>query len=415
MLGASTQLSAASGIFAVYGLGSISALHYYWLAVVGLGLAALLLLLAITLRETPRWLIKHGYNSKALENMIFFKGNNYDVSSDLAVLEMQIGKEKTINGINVLQKFGNRSTFHPLVLSIIVMFFQQFCGINAVVFYAEDIFEQTKYKNNAAFVSSFAVGGTELFGTLIGVILTDLLGRRVLLVCSGIGMFLSSGAMGAFYFLNLEPYCHPGSSKCMDDLNPLAITSIILYVMSFSIAWGGLPWLLLSEMLPLRVRGAGMGIAGGASWIFAAVVTGFFKEYQKALKPWGAFWSFSLICVLSVLFVIIFIPETKGKSLEDIDNYFSKKSHKDYNEFMDGELSISTDLKWITHNYIKCMYKYTFVTEWFCWVSRFCVSNFALITKKLSYTAPWNNGIDQVHKVKESMDDALLILTTSVI
>ena len=345
MLGASTQLSAASGIFAVYGLGSISTLHYYWLAVVGLGLAALLLLLAITLRETPRWLIKHGYNSKALENMIFFKGNNYDVSSDLAELEMQIGKEKTINGINVLQKFGNRSTFHPLVLLIIVMFFQQFCGINAVVFYAEDIFEQTKYKNNAAFVSSFAVGGTELFGTLIGVILTDLLGRRVLLVCSGIGMFLSSGAMGAFYFLNLEPYCHPGSSKCMDNLNPLAITSIILYVMSFSIAWGGLPWLLLSEMLPLRVRGAGMGITGGASWIFAAVVTGFFKEYQKALKPWGAFWSFSLICVLSVLFVIIFIPETKGKSLEDIDNYFSKKSHKDYNEFMDGELSISTDHK----------------------------------------------------------------------
>ena len=324
----------------MYGLGSINTLYYYWLALIGLGIAALLLLLGITLRETPRWLIKHGYNDKALESMIFFKGSNYDISSELAELKVLIGKEETINGIKVLKKFSNKSAFKPLVLAIMVMFFQQFCGINAVIFYAEDIFKQTKYKDNSALISSFAVGGTELFGTLIGVILIDLLGRRILLICSGVGMFLSSGVMGTFYFLTLEPYCHPGSPKCRDELNPLAIVSIILYVMSFSIAWGGLPWLLLSEIFPLRVRGAGMGLAGGASWIFAAIVTGFFKEYQKAIKPWGAFWSFSLICALSVLFVIIFIPETKGKSLEDIEEYFSKNS---YYESTDAELSESAD------------------------------------------------------------------------
>ena len=340
IFGASTQLSASVGIFAVYGLGSVNTLYYYWLALVGLGIAVLLLLLGITLKETPRWLIKHGYNDKAFESMIFFKGSNYDISSELAELKVVIGKEQFFNGIKVLKDFTNKSTLKPLVLSIMVMFFQQFCGINAVVFYAEDIFKQTKYKNDAALVSSFAVGGTELFGTLIGVILIDLLGRRILLICGGVGMFLSSGAMGTFYFFNLEPYCHPGSPKCRDDLNPLAIVSIILYVMSFSIAWGGLPWLLLSEIFPLRVRGAGMGLAGGASWIFAAIVTGFFKEYQKALKPWGAFWSFSLVCAFSVLFVIIFVPETKGKSLEDIEVYFSKNS---YYESTDAELSQSAD------------------------------------------------------------------------
>lgn len=325
----------------MYGLGIISKFYYYWLALVGLGIAFSLLLLAITLKETPRWLIKHGYNDKARKSMIFFKGNDYDISSELAELKLRIGKEEAIvNETKVREKFESKSTFKPLVLSIIIMFFQQFCGINAVVFYAQDIFEETKYKTNAALVSSFTVGGTELFGTLIGVILTDLLGRRILLVCSSLGMFLSSGAMGTFYFLNSEPYCHPGSLKCRDDLNPLAIVSIILYVMSFSIAWGGLPWLLLSEIFPLHIRGVGMGLAGGASWIFAAIVTGFFKEYQKAVKPWGAFWSFSLICVLSMLFVIIFIPETRGKSLEDIENYFSKNSNKEYKE-SDAELSVS--------------------------------------------------------------------------
>lgn len=306
----------------------------------GLGVAALLLLLGISLRETPRWLIKHGYNDKARDSMIFFNGNNYDISSELAELKVLIGREDTVNGIKVLKNFAKKPSLKPLVLSIILVFFQQFCGINAVIFYAQDIFEQTKYKNNAAFVSSFSVGATELFGTFIGFILTDILGRRILLICGGLGMFLSNGLMGTFYFLNLEPYCHPGSAKCMDDLNPLAIVSIILYVMSFSIAWSGIPWLLISEIFPLRVRGAGMGVAGGISWIFAAIVTGFFKEYQKALKPWGAFWSFSLICVLSVLFVIIFIPETKGKSLEDIEDYFSKNT---YFESTDEELSASAD------------------------------------------------------------------------
>ena len=120
--------------------------------------------------------------------MTFFKGNNYGSSSELAELKALIKKENSITGIRVLRDFTNKSTFKPLVLSIIIMFFQQFCGLNAVVFYAEheDIFKQTKYKNNAALVSSFAVGGTELIGTVIGVILTDLLGRRILLVCSSL-------------------------------------------------------------------------------------------------------------------------------------------------------------------------------------------------------------------------------------
>lgn len=272
---------------------------------------------------------------------MFFRGNDYDVSSKLAEMKVQLGKEQTINGIKVLKEFTKKSAFRPLILSIMLVFFQQFCGIGAVLFYAEDIFEQTKYKNNAAFVSSLAVGGTGLFGTLIGVILIDLFGRRILLVCGGLGMFLSSGAMGTFYFLNSEPYCHPGSPKCKDNLNPLAIASIGLYNMSFSIAWSGLPFLLFSELLPMRVRGAGMGLAGGIGWIFAAIVTGFFKEYQQALKLWGAFWSFSLICALSVLFVIIFIPETRGKSLEDIEDYFSTSPNND--EDTDLELSKSTD------------------------------------------------------------------------
>ena len=350
LFGATTQLSVAIGIFAVYGLGIISVLDYYWLALVGLGITVVFLFMAMTLWETPRWLIKHGYANKARDSLLFFRGSSYDVSSEQTEIEIQVGNEENLSGMTLLKIFRASSTLRPIVLSIFIMFFQQFCGINAVIFYAEDIFELTKYKNNAALVSSFAVGATEVLGTFIGVILADLAGRRILLAAGGFGMFLSSGAMGAFYYLNSEPYCHPGSSDCKDNLNPLAIASIIVYVMSFSIAWGGLPWLLLSEIIPLRVRGAGMGIAGGASWVFAAFVTGFFKEYQKLIKPWGAFWSFSLICALSIIFVTVFIPETKGKSLEDIEHYFSRnivpEPFSQDKLCEDSEMSSSTDYEY---------------------------------------------------------------------
>ena len=352
LFGATTQLSVAIGIFAVYGLGSISVLDYYWLALVELGITVVFLFMAMTLWETPRWLIKHRHTNKVRKSLLFFRGSSYDVSSELTEIEVQVENEENLSGMTMLKIFSASSTIRPLVLSIFIMFFQQFCGINAVIFYAEDIFELTKYKDNAALVSSFAVGGTEVLGTFIGVILADLAGRRILLAAGGVGMFLSSGAMGVFYYFNSEPYCDPGSTDCKENLNPLAIASIIVYVMSFSIAWGGLPWLLLSEIIPLRVRGAGMGIAGGASWVFAALVTGFFKEYQKLIKPWGAFWSFSLICALSVIFVLVFIPETRGKSLEDIEHYFSKNIVP-AEQFSDGklceqdsEMSFSTDYEY---------------------------------------------------------------------
>lgn len=143
-------------------------------------------------------------------------------------------------------------------------------------------------------------------------------------------MTCSMAGMGTYAYLTNEPYCHPDTSTsvnfttthCVKNLEPLAITSMMCYIIGFSIGWGALPWLLSSEIIPMRVRGIGMGIATFVNFSFVAIITGAFEDYQKAVRLWGAFWSFGLMCFLAVIFVAVFIPETKGKSLEEIERYF---------------------------------------------------------------------------------------------
>ena len=98
------------------------------------------------------------------------------------------------------------------------------------------------------------------------------------------------------------------------------------YIMGFSLGWGAITFLITSEPIPLRIRGAGVGIATCVNWIAAIIITGGFKDYEKAVKPWGVSWSFSLMCFLAVIFVAVFIPETKGRSLEQIESYFKSTS-----------------------------------------------------------------------------------------
>ena len=166
--------------------------------------------------------------------------------------------------------------------------------------------------------------------TLVGVILTDIVGRKILLTIGGITMCVSLVVLSVCDFLNNKPYCHPDANpsdpKCEDHLQPLAITAIMFYIVGFSIGWGALPWLLASELIPLRVKGTGVGITTCFNWICATIVLLSFGSYQDAVEPWGSFLilSYAIICLLSVIFVLLFVPETKGKSLEEIENYFNR-------------------------------------------------------------------------------------------
>lgn len=316
------QLAFTGGMF----LGQLIGIYipYYWLAVIPLGFTTLFTVLATTIVETPRWLMTQGRNYEARNLLRWLRGLDYDVDQELQDIESVLS-QNNLTFVEALREFKNKSVYYPLILVCVVFFFRQFCGISAILLYAEEIFKQAHIKS-PGLTSSLAVGGIQIISSAIGIFMPDLFGRRKLLIISCITMFLSMGTMGAYEYLTNKPYCHPpDDAKCENHLYPLAIASIACFVATYSAGISIASWVLLPEFVPLRVRGIGAGIILFVNWGSTIIVAGLFGNYESVLKPWGTYWTFSFICFCGALFSIVFIPETKGKSLEEIEHYFERR------------------------------------------------------------------------------------------
>ena len=317
------QLALTSGTF----LGQIIGVYipYYWLAMIPLAFTLSFIVFSTTIKETPRWLMTQGRRYEAKNVLMWLRGPNYDVERELQDIQERILSEKKLTLTEIIKEFKKRSVYYPVILASVVMFFRQFSGVFAILFNAEDIFKQADVKS-PGLTSSLATGGVQIIASVIGVFIADRFGRRKLLIVSGIMMCLSHGTMGIYEYLNSRPYCHPPNDfKCKNHLWPLAIASIACYIANYTAGFGAIARLLLPELIPLRIRGVGIGISFFVSWSSTIFVAGLFDNYENAVRPWGAFWTLSFICFCSVIFVALFIPETKGKSLEEIERSFKER------------------------------------------------------------------------------------------
>ena len=319
-------ISIASGILLIQLCGIIPGATYYWLPIVPLvTLIVFAFLMTLTTKETPRWLQKTKRIKGARLVLLWLRGEKYDVDKEQREIAEQIAREKKLN---ILQKFKERSTLYPLFLGCCLTAFQQLSGINAVTFYSEVIFSGVRgISDNADIISAFCVGGTQVLGTCFLLAFVDKFGRRKLLLVNGTLMCVSAASMGVYYIFNSRPFCDPDNeenNECITALNPVAVISIMVYTCGFASAWGALPYMVGAELLPLSVRGSGLGIKTFVGWLSATVVLLSFEPYQEAVNPWGAFFTFSFIIFFAVLFVYKFIPETKGKTLEEIQQQFFK-------------------------------------------------------------------------------------------
>ena len=316
------QLVSAIGVFVAQVVGTY--ITYYWLAVITLGVITLFTLLSITLKETPRWLMTQKREHEAHVVLLWLRGAKYDVDKELKEVaqQLELTSKTRINFSETVKELKKKSVFYPIVIAVILVFFQQFSGVAAILYNAEDIFKDANVKS-PGLLSSIAVGGVQIVATFIGTLLADIVGRRILLLISITVTCVSLVVMGTYEYLNEEPYCHPpDDSKCKSHLYPMAIASIGCVVAGFSIGMGGLPWIITSEIVPLKIRGFAVGIVTGFSNIFVIITTGLFRNYEDAVHSWGAFWSFALVCFVGIIYIAVFIPETKGKSLEEIEKSF---------------------------------------------------------------------------------------------
>ena len=321
------------GILLNYSIGSIPGFPYFNNSLVAAGISVAFLLMMVWLKETPRWLVSKGHKNEACQVLIWLRGPTIDITEEIMDIELS----ENISLWKSWKKLTGKSVAAPTVIVVVVVILQEAVGIGVIVAYAADIFKNVGM-NNPKITAAYAVGGTMFFTSYLSIFTIEYFGRKLLLIISGLGMMIGTFSLGIFFYITRPSICSSNSTlvyvselqqaannfHCNSQYAPLAIISMIIYLIGFSIGWGPVPYTLLAELLPFRIRGLTGGFASFFNLATAAIFSLFFINYYHFVHLWFAWWSFTVINGGAILFVIIFIRETKGKTLEDIEKYYQK-------------------------------------------------------------------------------------------
>lgn len=207
----------------------------------------------------------------------------------------------------------SETVYSPLIIAIMLKIFRQFEGISTILSFASRILTQADFKG--ANSTEIVVAVIQVVSSLLSCVLIDRLNRRSLYIFTCLLMGISLAALGcSFYFLHLP--------------KSLTLIAMCVYILSFATGVGPLTYLLPTELLPTRVRGAASAIAIEINYLSAFVVVNLYTKMESKLHSYGCFWIYAVVCLISAIFVYYAIPETKGKTLEEIEEWFMEKSTK---------------------------------------------------------------------------------------
>ncbi|XP_015918280.1 facilitated trehalose transporter Tret1 [Parasteatoda tepidariorum] len=309
-LGSRFQLFICKGIIISSILGVF--LPWQWFAIAGavVGVSALLCVLFIP--ESPRWLVLQNKQSEAVEAVNFLYGSTGASSVNQLVSESLNIESSSI----ALHEILHPTFYKPAFLSIILMIFQQFSGSNAILYYTVSIFKQAGSFINPVFSNLLVAVAMYIF-TLIATFSMDVIGRKKALYLSGMVTAISLSAMSVYLLVSSH------DNKFKSNFSFMPLVCLIIYIAGFSLGLGPIPWLMMSEMSPVRGRGIICGLGTAFSWFFAFIVTKTFLQIEDLVGNIGAYWIYSGFCLCVCFFASFFLPETKGRTLEEIENHFA--------------------------------------------------------------------------------------------
>ncbi|XP_063220078.1 facilitated trehalose transporter Tret1-like isoform X2 [Bacillus rossius redtenbacheri] len=291
-----------------------SYLDWSQLAILGSFLPVPFFICMFLIPETPRWLISKGNHERAQKSLQWLRGKDSDIGPEFSAIEdTHNASLKTETTIWDLFKKPN---LKPLAISIGLMFFQQLSGINAVIFYTASIFKMSGSTINEN-LATIIVGLVNFGSVFVATILIDRLGRKVLLYISATAMTISLIILGTFFSFKSAEYC-------VEAYGWIPLVSFVIYVVGFSLGYGPIPWLMMGEILPAKIRGSAASLTTGFNWACTFVVTKTFLDILNILGMGGTFFLFACICFTSIFFVFFLVPETQGKSLEDIEKNMTR-------------------------------------------------------------------------------------------
>ncbi|XP_062552042.1 facilitated trehalose transporter Tret1-like [Armigeres subalbatus] len=308
------------GIVFTYALGLD--MNVFWLSV-ACGLVPILYgVLFFFMPNTPTFLVHRKQESKAIDAIKWLRGSNFDTTFEIDEIrsqQHQIATTDVARGKRSSWKmFRQPATIRALIVMLGVMFFMQASGVNAVLFYSTSIFQAANVAVDPE-LATIIIGCIQVFGTLLSSLVVDRLGRRVLLLTSGGAMCISVLTLGVYFMLLSDD---PGNqvSAAANPTGWIPLVALCFYVAVFSVGFGPVPWLLLGEIFAAEVKGPASALANMTSFGMSFILSLVFPLARQSIGSGPLFLIFSAFCALAVVFVAIVVPETKGKSLNEIQS-----------------------------------------------------------------------------------------------
>jgi SP family arabinose:H+ symporter-like MFS transporter len=316
-LGTLFQLGIVTGIFLtlfinklIQGMGDDAwntTSGWRWMLAMEVVPAVVFIALLFAVPESPRWLANHGRDDEARR-----------------VLERAAGPEHAASELNAIRETARREEgafselfvgpfLRPLVIAVVLMACSQFCGINAIMYYSTRIFESAGAGRNAAFTSSVWVGLINFMFTFVAIGFVDRAGRRPLLLIGTAVQVIALALVGWMFHVQAHGI---GLLVC-----------VVLFIAAFAMALGPVGWLFCSEVFPNKLRGRAMSLAALTVWVSCYIVAQTFPMLNDspAIGPVKTFWAYAAVSLFAFIFVLVFVPETRGRTLEEIETMWSRK------------------------------------------------------------------------------------------
>lgn len=318
------QLAITIGIFIAYLVDQALINNDMWRVMLGVSAvpAILLFVVMLPMPDSPRWFVKVGRRNDALKAL---KKVRPDVDADAEITEIEKAAHDDDANKATWGEVFSKKLRKPLMIGIGLAVFQQITGINAIIYYANKIFAQAGFATpeDQAAATTWAIGGVNVLATLIAVFYVDRFGRRPLLLAGLVGMASALVTVGiSFHFMDNADTSGAGTGG-PTTAGIITLVALVVFIASFAFSLGPVVWTVINEIFPNRVRGRAVAVATAVNWGSAWLVSQFFLTLIDSIGNSATFYLFGAFSVIAYIWIWKTVPETKGRSLEQIQEIWN--------------------------------------------------------------------------------------------
>jgi sugar porter (SP) family MFS transporter len=312
-LGSFMQLFIVIGLLFSYALGPYMSISAFNIICV-VAPCVFLIVFYIFIPESPYYLIRTNKDHAQQALMKLRSKPQEAIQNELDEIKASVD-ESLANKASFMDIFKSKGLTKALIISVGLVAFQQFSGINIVLFYTQDIFTDAG-STIPADISTIIVGVVQVFASASTPILVEKKGKRFLLILSAIGMAVSQGALAIFFYIK------SGGSD-ISSIAWLPVLSLVVYIITYCLGFGPLPWAVMGELFPGNIKSAASTATAAGCWFLGFILTKYFSLVSDFIGTSGSFGIFAVCCIGAAIFVYKYLPDTSGKSLQEIQDILS--------------------------------------------------------------------------------------------